>query len=85
MIPRDLLRFQLLQGMGKGKVADVVEKSSIGNQLLPLPNLLRLRVPLPEESKGCPGQMVNAYGMIEAGVGRTRVNEVGKAQLRVLS
>ena len=85
MIPRNLLRFQLLQGVGKSKVADVVEKGSIGNQLFTLPNLLRHRPSLLQESQRRPGQVVNAYGMIETGVGCPRVNQMSKPQLADIS
>jgi len=81
VIPRDLIRFQLLQGMGEGEMPDIMKEGSIRDQLLPLPYFFGNRRPFLQKAEGRPSQVVDTHSMIKTGVGGSRIYEVSETQL----
>ena len=81
VVAGDAVGFQLLQRVGESVVADVVEKGRVGDQTLVPPCLGRAWLLLFQDAERLDRQVVDAKGVVEAGVGGAGVDEVGQPEL----
>ncbi len=71
----------LFQRMGERVMPDVVQQGGQAHEReIIVGNALEL-APLPEECQRAPGEVVRPQGMFEPRMGRSRVDQVGVAQL----
>ena len=81
VVAGDAVGFQLLQRVGEGVVADVVEEGGVGDQAFAPPSFRGTRLPLLQDAERPRRQVVDAQGVVEASVRGTGVDEVGQSQL----
>jgi excinuclease ABC subunit C len=81
VITREPASLEFLHGVGKGVVPDVVEKRGVGDLFRTPLHDLGERALLAEESNGRDRKMIDPERVIESGVGRPRVDEVGEPEL----
>ena len=81
VVTGEQVRFQLLQRVGERIVPDIVQECGVGHEARIVRSLFRHAAPLPKPPDRRDGQVIDADGVIEPGVGSPRIDQVGEAEL----